>query len=223
MNAILVIFVMLVASLATILTMDMAGTEGFSLMEVPNIFELLTAEENGKLRLLNDTNRFRFDGETGKIEILMPTVITGGGGIRIIGKNAEIQTTTGVIGTLQGSEVSTNGGRNMAISVTGTQKKTFISPVRYRYSFRRANTYIAGYPTGYFLGGNVVPPHYSSLEAALYHCDSSPYCQGITYNPNLKGYSLRGGNVFTTSDMIIEPKQSPYGEHSYVKRVNQMF
>lgn len=222
MNAILVIFVMLVASLATFLTMDMnlIGSEGFSLMEVPNMFELLTAEENGKLRLLNDTNRFRFDVGSGKIDILMPTVVTGG--VRVIGKNAEIQTTNGVIGTMPGTEVSTNGGKYMITSVSGTEKNTYISPVRYGYSFRRANTFIPGYPKGYFLGGSTVPPHYSDLQIALYYCDSSPYCQGVTYNPNLKGYSLRGGNTFVTPDMVIEPRPSPFGEHSYVKRVRQI-
>ena len=221
MNAILVIFVMLVASLATILTMDtIAGSEGFSLLEVPNMFELLTPEENGKLRLLNDTSRFRFDTESGKIDILMTTVVNGG--VRIIGKNAEIQTTNGVIGTMSGSEVSTNGGRYMIASVAGTEKKTFISPVRYGYSFRRPNTFIPGYPPGYYLGGSTVPPHYSDLQIALYHCDSSPYCQGVTYNPNLKGYSLRGGNTFVTPTTVIEPKKSPYGEHSYIKNVRQI-
>lgn len=215
MNAILVIFVMLVASLVTILTMD--GSEGFSLQEVPNMFELLTTEENGKLRLLNDTNRFRFDSQSGKIDILMPTVITGG--LRIIGKNATIQTTTGTIGTMSG----TDGGRYMIASVSGTNKIATMSPVRYRYSFRQPNTYIPGYPTGYYYGGNTVPPHYSDLNLALFYCDALPYCQGVTYNPNLKGYSLRGGNTIVTTTTVIEPKPSSYGEHSYVKKVGQMF
>ena len=219
MNAILVIFVMLVASLATILTMD--SSEGFSIGEVPNMFELLTTEENGKLRLLNDTNRFRFDSQSGKIDILMPTVITGG--LRVIGKNATIQTTTGTIGTMPGTEVSTNGGRYMITSVTGTNNIATMSPVRYKYSYQQSNTYIPGYPTGYYYGGNTVPPHYSDLNMALFYCDSSPYCQGVTYNPNLKGYSLRGGNTFVTPTTVIEPKKSPYGEHSYVKKVAQMF
>ena len=228
MNAILIIFVMLVASLATILTMDInikgpevpkgaKGPEGFSIGEVPNMFDLLTAEENGKLRLLNDTNRFRFDSKSGKIEILMPTVITGG--LRIIGKNATIQTTNGKIDTMTSPDV----GQYMISSVSGTNKMSTISPVRYRYSFQQPNTYIAGYPTGYYYGGNTVPPHYSNLDIALFYCDSSPYCQGVTYNPNLRGYSLRGGNRMITSNTIIEPKKSPWGEHSYVKRVRQMF
>jgi hypothetical protein len=221
MNAILVIFVMLVASLTTILTMDIKG-EGFSLMEVPNIFDLLTSEENGKLKLLNDTTRFRFDSEEGRIQILMPTVISNE--LRIIGKNAGIRTTTGSIGTMPESETATNQkGRYMIISVSGTQKNTTISPVQYGYSSRIANTYIPGYPPGYFIGGNTVPPHYSNLDTALYHCDSSPYCQGITYNPNLKGYSLRGGSTIVNPNMIIEPKPSPYGEHSYIKKVNRTF
>jgi hypothetical protein len=218
MNAILVIFVMLVASLTTILTMDtITGSEGFSIGEVPNMFELLTTEENAKLRLLNDTNRFRFDSQSGKINILMPTFITGG--LRIIGKNATIHTTTGTIGTMSG----TDGGRYMIASVSGTNKIATMSPVRYRYSFRQPNTYIPGYPTGYYYRENKVPPHYSDLNMALFYCDSSPYCQGVTYNPNLKGYSLRGGNRIVTTTTFIEPKPSPYGEHSYVKKVAQTF
>jgi hypothetical protein len=191
-------------------------------MAVPNMFERLTAEENAKLKFINDTARFKYNQMPGSLEILIPTTINTGE-LRVSGNDARIIIGADELKIMPGSEVITaNKTRRNLVMNTEDKRMIFISPVRYGYSYRIPNSYIGGYPTGYYYGGSNIPTHYKSLDMALYKCDSNPYCQGVTYNPNLQAYSLRGGNTIVSPTMNIETKTSPYGEHSYIKRVKMV-
>jgi hypothetical protein len=217
MNILLLGVVMLVATLTTILTMSMETEQSMESF-VPNIFDRLTNEENAKLKFLSDTSKFKFNQNSGNLEIIIPARINTGE-LRIIGKNPSLIFGSNNLNFMNGSEIVTPNKNKRYLEInTNDNKKIFISPIRYKYSYRIQNSYIGGYPIGYYYGGNVIPTHYKSLDMALYKCDSNPYCQGVTYNPNLQGYSLRGGNIIVTPTMNIETKASPYGEHSYIKR-----
>jgi hypothetical protein len=234
MIGLLGILVMLIASLTTYITYTFQyGLEKLEGFESGDLLLKLTNEEKAKLEILNNRDNFEYIGGD-KIIVKLPTKINGE--LRIIGKNSQIElqpkdkTTKGIIKMSELSQSITDtpklrenerGSRFIEFYGIDRNKKIWppvkrISGATYKYTPRQTRTMIPNYPLDYF-DGKTLPEMYSSLEQALYECDSNPYCLGVTENLIDKTYSLRGGSNYIQKGIKTPFKGNASNEASYGK------